>query len=73
MPRFAEEDVRCLKSTMAARLPDCYFTREDIESIKSRTRLEDAQIQQWADNLRFRVSAEKRAAYLVEDEENNKV
>jgi hypothetical protein len=73
MPRFAEEDVRCLKSTMALRLPDCYFTLDDVEAIKAKTSLGESQIQQWSDNMRYRVSAEKRAAYFAADEENDKV
>jgi hypothetical protein len=54
---------------MALLLPDCYFTLDGVQSIKAKTGLDGAQIQQWAEHMRYRVPAEKRAAYFADDEE----
>ena len=57
MPRFQEAYVRLLKHTMLQRLPKCEFTKEDVALITSDTGLEEAQILQWATNLRARYSS----------------
>lgn len=53
-PRFPEESVACLKRTMLARQPSFVFTAGDVESIMKETGLSKTQVQDWAENLRYR-------------------
>ena len=74
MPRFNEEAVKVLKQQMIKRLPECFFTQEDIKEIQEKTELNAAQIGQWADNFRFRISdITKRESTLRDNESADKV
>jgi len=66
MPRFADVYIVVIKQTMLPRAPDCLFTEEDVFFIVSQTGLDEAQIQQWAWNFRFRFPPEERAKILSE-------
>jgi hypothetical protein len=55
MPKFTQAIDVCLKKTMLARVPDCYFTPEDVALITKETDLEPAVIQNWAKCLRWRM------------------
>lgn len=54
MPRFPDESVTCLKRTMLARQPHFMFTTSDVQNVTRETGLDKAQVQDWADNLRYR-------------------
>ena len=54
MPKFTQAIDVCLKKTMLARVPDCYFTPEDVALIAKETDLEPAVIRYWASNLRWK-------------------
>ena len=56
MPRFSEPILSLLKSTMLKRLPHCFFTDEDTQSLATKTGLERSTVIQWAENLRWKVS-----------------
>ncbi len=58
---------------MVQRLPDCYFTAEDMDCISETTGLEPAQISVWAENLRKRVPVNARASYLKANQDNEKI
>ena len=73
MPRFPAEAISILKGHMMARLPDCYFTVDDVNAIHEHTGLQSAQIQVWAESLRYRVSVDARVAYLSTSDVNKKV
>ena len=65
MPRFEDEHITCLKRVMLPRLPECFFAPEDYPVIMAETGLNQAQIEQWAWNLRFRLPvAQDREAFL---------
>jgi len=55
MPRFQNEHVAVLKRVMLPRLPGCYFAPEDVSAVQAETGLNQAQIEKWADNMRFRL------------------
>ena len=68
MTRFTEETVQCLKETMRKRMPDCYFTKEDVEAIKAQTDLNELQILHWAANLRLRcIENEQKQDFLFKN------
>ena len=73
MPRFQEAYVRLLKHTMLQRLPKCEFTKEDVALITSDTGLEEAQILQWATNLRARYSSQEELNIFLRDDTADKV
>ena len=54
MPRFPDSSVACLKRTMLARQPHFMFTTSDVQNVMKETGLDKAQVQDWADNLRYR-------------------
>ncbi len=70
MPRLSPKAVRVIKGVMVQRLPDCYFTAEDVDCICGSTGLEPAQISTWAENLRKRVPVYARASYLAANKAN---
>ena len=50
---------------MLPRLPECFFAPEDYPVITAETGLNQAQIEQWAWNLRFRLPvAQDREAFI---------
>ena len=50
---------------MLPRLPECFFAPEDYPAITAETGLNQAQIEQWARHLRFRLPvAQDREAFL---------
>ena len=59
MPRFPDESISCLKRTMLARQPHFMFTASDVESVMKETGLDKAQVQMWAENLRYRCKIKK--------------
>jgi len=68
MPRFDEEAVKVLKQQMVKRLPECYFTQEDVEEMVNKTGLNSAQVLQWAENVRYRIPVQtERESALQED------
>jgi hypothetical protein len=74
MPRFENEHVAVLKRVMLPRLPGCYFAPEDVSAVQAETGLNQAQIEKWADNLRFRLSKhEDRPKFLRSTGEEEKV
>jgi hypothetical protein len=54
MPKFTQAIDVCLKKTMLARVPDCYFTPEDVALITKETDLEPAVILHWSSTLRWK-------------------
>ena len=60
MPKFSREELACLKDTMLQRLPESYFTREDVKSIQDETRLDVGQIRAWAEKFRYKVPVDER-------------
>lgn len=72
MGRFQDEHILILKSKMLRRIPACKFTAEDFKEIKETTGLDDAQIRQWAKDLRRRYDTSKREEYLRQEDENDK-
>ena len=74
MPRFQNEHVAVLKRVMLPRLPGCYFAPEDVSAVQAETGLNQAQIEKWADNMRFRLfKHEDRAMFLRSTGEEEKV
>lgn len=74
MPRFQDEHVAVLKRVMLPRLPGCYFAPEDVSAVQAETGLNQAQIEKWADHLRFRMpKTEDRDAFLRRTAEQEKV
>lgn len=74
MPRFQNEHVAVLKRVMLPRLPGCYFAPEDVSAVQAETGLNQAQIEKWADHLRFRMPKhEDRAMFLRSTGEEEKV
>ena len=74
MPRFEDEYIACLKRVMLRRIPECHLAAEDYPVITEATGLEQAQIEQWAKNLRARLpAAEDREAFLRATGEPDKV
>jgi len=64
--RFLDEHITCLKRVMLPRFPECKFTQEDYEEVMKETGLNQAQVDQWAKHLRFRLPVdEDRKAFLV--------
>jgi hypothetical protein len=65
MPRFEDEHITSLKRVMLPRLPECFFAPEDYPVVMAETGLNQAQIEQWARHLRFRLPvAQDREAFL---------
>lgn len=65
MPRVENEYTPVLKLVMSRQLPSCHFTPEDVSEIEQETGLNKAQIEKWADILRFRMSmSEDKEAFL---------
>ena len=56
MPRFSEYVLAHLKSTMLKRLPHCFFTDEDTQSLTAKTGLERSTVIHWAEKLRWKVN-----------------
>ena len=74
MPRFQDEHVAVLKRIMLPRLPGCYFAPEDVSAVQEETGLNQAQIEQWAKHLRFRLPLhEDRDTFLRTEAEPEKV
>ena len=74
MPRFEDAHISTLKTAMLQRIPDCYFVPEDYPGIIRATGLNQAQIEQWARNLRYRFPvAQDREPFLRSNEEPEKV
>ena len=74
MPRFQNEHIAVLKRAMLPRLPECYFTPEDVVKVQAETGLSQAQIEKWADNFRFRLPRpEDRESWLRAEEEQETV
>jgi hypothetical protein len=74
MPRFEDKHITCLKQAMLRRIPECYFLAEDRPAIMEETGLCQAQIEQWAKNLRARLPvAHDREAFLRSSGEPDKV
>lgn len=69
MPRFPEESVACLKRTMLARAAQEFtFSPADVEAVVKETGLNQAQVQVWAENFRFRYTTSKeRMDFLASD------
>ena len=70
MPRFEDAHIACLRRTMATRLPDCLFTREDVQAIVADTGLGEAQIDQWAKHFRARYEPEQREEFLRSEKDS---
>jgi len=68
---FLDIHVACLKRTMLARAAHGFmFTPQDVQEVMQETDLNQAQIQAWADNFRFRHAGEKeRLEYLGPDKQ----
>jgi len=74
MPRFQNEHIAVLKRAMLPRLPECYYTPEDVTRVHEETGLNYSQIEKWADHLRFRLpKTEDRDAFLRSTGEEEKV
>lgn len=59
---------------MLPRLPECFFAPEDYPIITAETRLNHAQIEQWACHFRFRIPmTQDREAFLRTNEPSDKV
>jgi len=65
MPQFSQQQIACLRDTMLQRLPESYFTPEDVKSIQDKTGLDVVQIRAWAEKLRYMVPGDKRLTYLT--------
>ena len=72
MPRFQDEHVTALKRVMLKRVPECLFTPEDVKQIADETGLNHAQIDHWAENLRWRANSNTIASGLISYLEANK-
>lgn len=68
MTRFTDETIQCLKETMRKRMPDCYFTQEDVEAIKAQTGLSDLQIDMWCRHFRCRFNNEQNQMKFLMNE-----
>ena len=64
MPRIENAHVAFIKRTLLPRLPECLFTKEDIQLIAHETSLEEGQIQQWGRNFSQRFAPEDREKAL---------
>jgi len=74
MPRFQDEHITVLKRTILPRLPGCCFTAEDCLALEQGTGLNKAQIEKWAEHLRFRLPRdEDKEAFLRTEVELEKV
>jgi hypothetical protein len=66
MPRVMQEQhVALLKQTMLPRVPECHFTKADVELLQASTGLDEAQIQQWASCFRACHAMGERENALV--------
>lgn len=74
MPRFLDSHIACLKRAMLRRIPECYFLTEDYPAITQETGLCHAQIEKWAEHLRYRLPvANDRETFLRATGETDKV
>ena len=74
MPRFEDAHISTLKTAMLQRIPDCYFVPEDYPGIIRATGLNQAQIEKWAEHLRYRIPiVQDRETFLRSNEEPEKV
>jgi len=74
MPRFEDQHITCLKKAMLLRFPECYFVPEDYPGIIKETGLNQAQIEKWAEHLRYRMPVpQDREAFLRSTGEPEKV
>ena len=70
MPSFKEDAVKVLKQQMMARLPECYFTQDDVNEIMEKTGLNAAQILQWAEHLRLRIPKQSEREQTLRGDES---
>ncbi len=66
MPRFTKVHEAFLKKTMLPRVPECFFTPEDVALITKETGFDADTIQNWAKCLRWRMK-NNRGISSVED------
>jgi hypothetical protein len=64
MTRFSEHIVKSLKQILLHRAPGCVFSEIEIGGLMEGHGLSRAQIECWAENIRYRVKPEDRAKYL---------